>query len=54
MRALGFRGVRVMVNAEVIRRGIQGEPDPRLWGRSKMGAALAEPCTPREKPVRLE
>lgn len=39
MRALSSRGVRVMVDLEGVRRGIQGEPDPQLLGKSKMEEA---------------
>lgn len=30
MTALSSRGVRVMMDLEGVRRGIQGEPDPQL------------------------
>lgn len=35
MRALSSREVRVMVDLEGVRRGVQGEPDPQLLGKSK-------------------
>lgn len=35
MRALSCREMRVMVNWEGMRRGVQAQPDPQLQGKSK-------------------